>query len=887
MNESDRIYDRPKVPAMKYEVDSSRGRQGVEDSVRSQQQGLYENFVLEEKQHEDKGYNDLQVLYDVPKSNKRVVTEEAIYVNDEAAAENDPKRLGYDVPRMQNLSDLALPQDYDVPKIRDSLSTIEEDQEYDVPRSSAASLIVPPHKFSSNSTAEADEEKADVSGRSKYAVPKSSPSTTIYANDRSSYCSDFTTTNSNDDRSSGYRSSSSPSIQSEELYVNESAIASMEDLDSCGSSHKHSSPEPTVRDIAIETTLEKKKEKKKKPTVDKEQAKELARERERQKAEEIEKDIRKRREENQAQKSSAISQYFDNRSGNVQNAFGSSVTFKDLTNTSASIPKFDVPNDDFVTIGEIAGGEGDPEEDELAEVPKAAKESPKKSSFASNFINKFAPAKPAPVYFSPTTTATSPTTTTTATATTSAVRSQATNAKKPQLQNFAEFPTKTEHDEENVTTSFAPKMAVFNSNNGNNSQNVNNTVEKKQQQKDRSVDVYHETIRQRLSRTTEAPKLSKDVFKTNETGKGSTLKKTKAQAPPPPPPSARPSEPEGHHQHDEDDMPSVRQLRSKFETRRHSPPRTVEVAANTKKSGFLVMSSLTRRGAVNMSRSLHNLSGAMKAAMTLSTSNGAISEVPPAESDKDVSHVRGMVDNQSLFASKELRFGASGFARSRMQKNNETPINNSSKSPTAKAATAATPATTAAAMAAAAAATEANGKGALVRLKSHFPTTNFLLCRFYRQAFARGRSRVRTTRPRQTMSRRQSHRRKRALAPRSLRSAHVRPAHAKRRRGRHSLGGCGAQGGNFRAITAGQKEVHVMEQLEEALFRGRARYLAELRRSVQVRASGKNRALRRQCDGSGGQHLGRGGQGWALHGTQMSWRRRSSNAMGKSHKCGN
>ena len=32
-----------------------------------------------------------------------------------------------------------------------------------------------------------------------------------------------------DDRSSGYRSSSSPSIQSEELYVNESAIGSMED----------------------------------------------------------------------------------------------------------------------------------------------------------------------------------------------------------------------------------------------------------------------------------------------------------------------------------------------------------------------------------------------------------------------------------------------------------------------------------------------------------------------------------------------------------------------------------------------------------------------------------------------------------------------------------
>jgi hypothetical protein len=45
-----------------------------------------------------------------------------------------------------------------------------------------------------------------------------------------------------DDRSSGYRSSSSPSIQStEELYVNESAIASLEELNAA------SSPEPVTR----------------------------------------------------------------------------------------------------------------------------------------------------------------------------------------------------------------------------------------------------------------------------------------------------------------------------------------------------------------------------------------------------------------------------------------------------------------------------------------------------------------------------------------------------------------------------------------------------------------------------------------------------------------
>ena len=55
---------------------------------------------------------------------------------------------------------------------------------------------------------------------------------------------------SSDDRSSGYRSSSSPSIQSEELYVNELALAnhssSLEDTHSTCSSGKHSSSSPEL-----------------------------------------------------------------------------------------------------------------------------------------------------------------------------------------------------------------------------------------------------------------------------------------------------------------------------------------------------------------------------------------------------------------------------------------------------------------------------------------------------------------------------------------------------------------------------------------------------------------------------------------------------------------
>ena len=55
---------------------------------------------------------------------------------------------------------------------------------------------------------------------------------------------------SSDDRSSGYRSSSSPSIQSEELYVNELALAnnssSLEDAHSTSSSGNHSASSPEL-----------------------------------------------------------------------------------------------------------------------------------------------------------------------------------------------------------------------------------------------------------------------------------------------------------------------------------------------------------------------------------------------------------------------------------------------------------------------------------------------------------------------------------------------------------------------------------------------------------------------------------------------------------------
>ena len=335
-----------------------------DNGVTSKNHHLYDN-TLESNEYrhhqQQRNYDDQNVLYDVPRSNKKVLiptgssnsnslsrkssssskeeelqaeinaeeeddgdradlsqAREAIYVNELGGDQQQQQQQEYDVPRFNqqpSLSDL-IPQEYDVPKIRDSLSTIEEEhQEYDIPRTtqvsssssaSSSSHLVQAHNLNIVGSVE------DLYENQNYAVPKglglssvvqggsSSPAASssgnsshggssennIYANEGrvggGSFLTEYTAvgtvsvTSSHDDRSSGYRSSSSPSIQSEELYVNESAVASMEDLDSCGSSQKHSSPEPitassppnhlhhlshhhqhsTTRDIAIETTLE-------------------------------------------------------------------------------------------------------------------------------------------------------------------------------------------------------------------------------------------------------------------------------------------------------------------------------------------------------------------------------------------------------------------------------------------------------------------------------------------------------------------------------------------------------------------------------------------------------------------------------------------------------
>ena len=148
-----------------------------------------------------------------------------------------------------------------------------------------------------------------------------------------------------------------------------------------------------------------------------------------------------------------------------------------------------------------------------------------------------------------------------------------------------------------------------------------NTIDKKNSQKDRSVDVYHETVRQRATRNTEA---AKDVF----IEQVADIKNTKKS-------SKKKSRPQKDHINDEE-LPSVKELRSKFELQnadlKNSKSVMEEPAAAKKsssnanvkiakskidfKKGFNVMSSLTRRSASSVSKSMQNLASSGQQAAT-------------------------------------------------------------------------------------------------------------------------------------------------------------------------------------------------------------------------------------------------------------------------------
>ena len=685
-NPADSIYDQPRVPAVKYMQHQEEQKQQQEVSkiynaivkaaeASDDPQGFYENlgFAAAKKafgegegsggveEAESVGRNKAnhhhQSLYDVPKSNKRVFPEnhavdapEAIYVND-IANDDDGADDGdfdeaeqYDVPKNNksgggingvSLADL-IPQDYDSPKTRDSLSTIEEEQHtpqqenYDFP------IIVKDEDLVYQNSGSIG--RVDQSNKS-YIVEYTTvaPSTHSTGNHNNH-------NNVVDDRSSGYRSSSSPSIQStDDLYVNERTastnnggvgmllaqqhqqggvnMASMEDLDSCGSSHKLSSPEPhhnnqyynnlrsgsNKRDIAIETTLERPKPR---PTVkqleddqakrERELAKERAREREREKAEEIEREIRRKRDETKSRFQKPV-EYFNNRVQEEQKR-------REKNHGSA-----------------VNGGED-------GEIRNKTYFSSSSSAAAAHQGTKKPDAAAVPTFI---------------------------------------FDKRDDDGDGHRNDGLVPSAAVSplsnnvvvsgNNNNGNTS---TTSRTKQQQQRDRSVDVYHETVRQRATSSLAS---SKDLFAITRSAESELVEPLEEVS------GGQEKEVVEVEEEEEEDMPSVRQLRSKFEKNSSSGP-SASLSKMTSSSGknkskgmfnkkpsssFAVMASLTRRGAVAMSKSLQSLDIKSKSVSEDSScgNNGF--------SIKATSSSEALVDEESLFTSSELRFGTSGHQRSK------------------------------------------------------------------------------------------------------------------------------------------------------------------------------------------------------------------------------
>ena len=152
------------------------------------------------------------------------------------------------------------------------------------------------------------------------------------------------------------------------------------------------------------------------------------------------------------------------------------------------------------------------------------------------------------------------------------------------------------------------------------------TLDKKPSQKDRSVDVYHETVRQRATRNSEAIKeVFADVQEENTTNTQHTsIKKPNRKK------NRAPQNPQKDI--NDEDLPSVKELRSKFENEKSKnsgatnnnnsnsndtantdsiPPASKKSAFKASKidfkKGFNVMSSLTRRSAMSVSKSMQNL----------------------------------------------------------------------------------------------------------------------------------------------------------------------------------------------------------------------------------------------------------------------------------------
>jgi len=622
------IYDSPKVPPIPVVMNSAVAElptnQPHHDNNNCNTNG-HSEVPTENHQTLSETLQKEEVVYDVPRSNPRKVVQdqklapkEAIYVNNpnihvhhshhshthqnqnqpetvltnnniQSSAENNHHEIDntYDVPRKTTATpanvkpmpdevfEELIAVEYDIPKIRDSLSTIEEEhQEYDVPRNCIIKTndfedIDPGIGRDQNSEENLYENQAYLEpdnleiSRNREKGKRLSPdhhqsnNNAIYANDSvvsssTTFLSEFSVVSSTntDDRSSGYRSSSSPSIQSEELYVNESAIGSMED-----SASNPSNPSPdhqalitsevitTSKEIGVGTSESLPRSSDKKKSKKDKKEKEAKRDKERAQAEAIDKEILGKKASLERPKSKAPKPpktYFTDNNKNT-----SKIDLPNTVSTSERKKNFlqSIENKDTTTV-----------------------------SKKNNTIN------------------------------TNNKKKQETEVQPAQQQRYQ---TKDPEIQESANS------------------NGNTTIEKKPSQKDRSVDVYHETVRQRVTRSTEAVK---DVFTpdqdSNTNNNNKKAAKTKKQRAP------------QHPQKDinDEELPSVRELRSKFETSKSggnkqqndttkksreiassSPPTSSSSPAKKSnkidfKKGFNVMSSLTRRSAMSVSKSMQNLS---------------------------------------------------------------------------------------------------------------------------------------------------------------------------------------------------------------------------------------------------------------------------------------
>ena len=229
------IYDTPKVASVKwkedlaaaYDIVSKGSRGGL---INPSESSYYENVGFNLRNSEP---TEAEGVYDFPRPRTVESLDTAtVYFNDNFDDDNPT----YDTPRRKDdeiiefLHDEDIEDsegDYDIPKMREAVLTpIEEEecQEYDVPRNNR--LI----------RQESEENLYENQQFVNSALLEQEPMEPMEPLEQLEHLEPIYMNELQDDRSSGYRSSSSPSINSEEnLYENGAVLLSSDEISSQGS----------------------------------------------------------------------------------------------------------------------------------------------------------------------------------------------------------------------------------------------------------------------------------------------------------------------------------------------------------------------------------------------------------------------------------------------------------------------------------------------------------------------------------------------------------------------------------------------------------------------------------------------------------------------------